>query len=147
MSPQDALLIVNAAATWFMCGIIWLVQIVHYPLFREYDRGSFTEAMETHQRRTAWVVSSPILIELITSVLLLVWPPRGVPLWMRVTGVVLVAVCGLSTWIRQVPLHERLATGGFNEHLHQRLVQSNWLRTVVWSLHGALCAVMLCRSS
>jgi hypothetical protein len=28
-----AILILNACLTWFMTGLIWFVQIVHYPLF------------------------------------------------------------------------------------------------------------------
>ena len=31
---REYLLLLHAAATCYMCGVIWFVQLVHYPLFR-----------------------------------------------------------------------------------------------------------------
>ena len=33
------LLLLHAGATFFMCGLIWFVQIVHYPLFAQVGSG------------------------------------------------------------------------------------------------------------
>jgi hypothetical protein len=33
MEPVAALLSLQALASGFMCGLIWFVQLVHYPLF------------------------------------------------------------------------------------------------------------------
>jgi hypothetical protein len=41
----------------------------------------------------------------------------------------------LSTWRVQVPLHERLSSG-FDVHAHQRLVGTNWWRTLSWTVRG-----------
>ena len=58
-----SLLIVHAAATWFMTGLIWFVQIVHYPLFAKVGALAFKEYEHDHQRKTTWVVAPVMLIE------------------------------------------------------------------------------------
>jgi hypothetical protein len=83
-----------------------------------------------------------MLLELATSVLLLVMRPASVPAWAAATGAALVAIVWLSTIALQVPAHGRLAQG-FAEDAHALLVHSNWIRTAAWTLHGALCAWML----
>ncbi|MCK6525129.1 hypothetical protein L6R49_27300, partial [Myxococcota bacterium] len=39
------LLLIHAAATWFMVGLIWFVQIVHYPLFSAVGPPRVSEAI------------------------------------------------------------------------------------------------------
>ena len=50
-----------------------------------------------------------------------------------------VAVLGIwaSTFFIQVPVHNRLCVA-FDADLHGRLVQSNWIRTVLWSVRSVL---------
>ena len=42
-------LVLHVAATMFMVGLIWLVQIVHYPLFAHVGADTF---LAYHQRHT-----------------------------------------------------------------------------------------------
>jgi len=63
-APVFWLLLVNAAATLFMVGVIWFVQIVHYPLFALVGEAAFSEYERHHARRTGWVVAIPMLLEL-----------------------------------------------------------------------------------
>ena len=37
-----ALLLVHLAATWFLAGLIWVIQLVHYPLFAAVERADLT---------------------------------------------------------------------------------------------------------
>ncbi len=143
MSPSEVILLVNAATTWFMCGVIWLVQLVHYPLFRDYDRNTFTAVMLVHQKRTALVVFPAMAAGLISSLLLAAHPPSGVPGWMPWVGVASAAVWSVSTARVQVPLHEKLAAHGFSSAVHTRLVTTNWVRTTAWSVQGVICIGML----
>ena len=143
MSLADALLLANAAATWLMCGVIWFVQLVHYPLFRDYDRAAFRATMLAHQSATQKVVFPAMMLELVTALALLAWPPAGVPAGLPWLGVALVGVWGFATVLVMVPLHERLAGDGFDAALHRRLVRWNWVRTAAWSVRGVGCAAML----
>ena len=142
MPVQDMLLLVQAVASAAMCGIIWFVQVVHYPLFARSggdDRGFAVE----NQRRTARVVIPFMLAEGITAASCVWNPPAGVPRSLTVFGLAAVGVLWLSTGLIQMPLHARLAREGHAHDAVAALVRSNWLRTVLWTLRAGLAAWML----
>ena len=62
--------------------------------------------------------------------------------YMRASGMVLVVLIWVSTAALQVPAHKGL-TQGFAERAHRRLVATNWLRTVLWSVRGVLACVLI----
>ena len=136
------LLIANAASAWFLTGLIWVIQVVHYPLFSAVGRSEFPAYEASHTRLITIVVGPIMLVELATSVLLLAVRPASVPMWAAAAGLALVVIVWLSTIALQVPAHGRLAQG-FVDDAHALLVHTNWIRTVAWTLHGALCAWML----
>ena len=137
----SSIFLANIVATSYMTGLIWFVQVVHYPLFGSVGTNQFTEYEQQHTALTTWVVAPPMLIEAATAILLLWFRPTGVPSWQAWVGVALVAVLWLSTALIQVPCHETLSQG-FDAAVHQRLVVTNWLRTVAWSMRALLAAWM-----
>ncbi len=134
---EFALLSAHLISTLLMVGIIWFVQLVHYPLMAQVGGEQFREYARLHQTRTTLVVVGPMLVEAITAICLWVWCPRlrsSPAFW--AASVLLVLIWASTAWW-QVPLHQSLASG-FDEHRIQRLVESNWLRTVAWSIRGVL---------
>lgn len=62
--PFDLLILaLNLVSTLFMVGLIWFVQIVHYPLFKSVGESEFVEYQLQHQKLTTWVVAGPMLLE------------------------------------------------------------------------------------
>lgn len=120
-----------------MVGLIWFVQIVHYPLFARVGPNLFPAYSDAHSRLTTYVVGPPMLLELSTAVLLLFFRPPQIPAAVLWLGLALVAVIWLSTALLQVPRHEALGLG-FEAVAHRGLVVTNWVRTIAWSLRGAL---------
>lgn len=125
------------ASTHTMTGVIWFVQVVHYPLFAAAGQETFAAYERRHTALTTWIVGPPMLVEAGTAGLLLWFRPLGVELSQVIAGIALLAVCWLSTALLQVPCHERLSQG-FDAIVHRRLVRTNWLRTVAWSLRALL---------
>ena len=134
------LLLAHAAATLFMVGVIWFVQLVHYSLFARVGRPGFAAYSGSHTRLTGLVVGPPMLLEAATAVALVVWTPPGISVPLVWVGLILVAGIWLSTAFLQSPRHTTLGRG-FDPSAHRFLVTSNWLRTVLWSLRGL---VVLC---
>jgi hypothetical protein len=132
------LLLVHAATTLFMVGIIWFVQIVHYPLFSRVGEAAFSEYERHHARRTGWVVAIPMVLELATATAT-VLVIGGALAWY---GLSLLAVAWVSTGIWQVPAHRRLARG-FDADTHRHLLNTNWVRTVAWSTRGGIACALL----
>jgi hypothetical protein len=127
----------QVGSTLYMVGVIWYVQLVHYPLMAHVGDGLFVGYHGRHTRRTGWVVVGPMLVEAATATVLL-WPGiDSVPRPLAVAGFLLVAAIWISTFAIQVPLHRCLARG-FDADTHRRLVRTNWIRTVLWSARGGL---------
>lgn len=131
------LLLVHAAATWYMAGLIWFVQLVHYPLFGAVGAGGFAAYAREHQRRTTWVVGPPMLLEVASGGWLALRPPAGVGRAPLLVGLALLGVIWVSTALVQVPRHALLGAG-YEARAHQTLVASNWVRTIAWTLRAAL---------
>lgn len=135
------LLLAQLAATLYMTGLIWFVQVVHYPLFAQVGKAGFSAYEIAHSNLTTIVVAPPMLVEAITAGLLLWQRPNQIRFAEALIGVLLLAVIWFSTWFLQVPKHNLLASG-FDVQAHQFLVTSNWLRTFAWSARGALALWM-----
>ena len=135
----STLFVINLIATWYMVGLIWMVQIVHYNLFDRVGVDHFQQYEVDHSRLITPIVAVPMLLELATSVGLLFAAPERFPPWAAMTGLVLIGLIWLSTAILQIPCHAQLARG-FDDATYRRLVRTNWLRTVLWTGRGGLMA-------
>jgi hypothetical protein len=136
------LLLIHAGATFAMVGLIWFVQVVHYPLFGRVGPESFPEYAQLHQRRTTLVVAPIMVAELATGLWLVIGPPSFLPGWYPWAGLALLALIWISTACIQVPLHGRL-TADYDVQAHRSLVLTNWLRTLAWTARGVLVCGML----
>ena len=63
--------------------------------------------------------------------------------WLVWSGLVLVGVVWLATFGLSVPRHDALLRGGYDLSVIERLVATNWVRTVAWTLRAGLAAWML----
>jgi len=136
------LLLLHAAATFFMTGLVWFVQVVHYPLFARVGAEEYARYQAEHVRRTGRVVAPAMLAELGSGVALLWFRPAAVSVAWVWFGLALLAVVWLSTALVQVPRHDRLAAG-WDDRAGRELVATNWIRTVAWSARSLLVLGML----
>jgi hypothetical protein len=134
--------VIHLAATWFMTGLIWLIQQVHYPLMHDIGPAEFSAYSRNHQNRISPVVGIAMFLEVASALALLSLDPSTRQSAYFQMALALLAVTWLSTaWI-QVPLHRRL--------LHSRdpvaiiaLVRTNWIRTIAWSARAVIVSVMV----
>lgn len=129
---MDLVVALHVFSTFAMCGLIWFVQIVHYPMMARCDRVRFAAIEKEHCDRTGFVVVPPMLLEVITAGLLLLageWSPVFL-----VSAAVLGGIWA-STFFLQVPDHRRLLLG-WDEVAHRRLVGGNWIRTAGWTMRS-----------
>ncbi len=133
------LLLIQLFSTLAMFGVIWFVQVVHYPLFAFVGEPGFRTYASLHATRTTWVVAPLMLLELGSACLLLFrgLRPSAIPAVQAWAGAVLVGVIWLSTALVQVPLNDRLQLAYSPAEVH-RLVTTNWVRTAAWTLRAAL---------
>ncbi len=142
MNLSHGLLLICVATTWYMVGLIWLIQVVHYPLFELIPPDAFLTYHAAHLRRISVVVILPMLLELLTSLMLALLPPAGVPHWVAWLGAGLVLVVWGLTFALQTPQHGLLAQGYAADTI-RALVEGNWWRTFAWTMHGVVGLAML----
>ena len=135
----DLVVFTQVLSTAVMFGLIWFVQVVHYPLMGWVGPEDAVAYENEHVRRTGFVVNPAMLLELVTTLML----PfiDGVPAWLAWTGVVLLGVNWASTFLLQVPLHLRLCRE-FDPEAVDRLVRTNWIRTAAWSGRAVLVVIL-----
>jgi hypothetical protein len=126
----------HATATWALVGLIWFVQLVHYPLLSEIAPGDLPRYELRHRERIFGLVATLMAVEAVTAGLL-VTRTTGRTRRLGMAGLALLGVIWISTWAWQVPLHERLSHVGDRAAIAE-LVASNWLRTIAWTLRGGL---------
>jgi hypothetical protein len=139
-----ALFFIQLFCTYALTGIIWFVQIVHYPLFKMVGQEKWMEFHGAHSFRITWIVAPLMILELIAAIYYL-FQPAGImlPLEKNVAAL-LVVLIWLSTFGLQVPQHNLLAKG-FVAESHRRLVTTNWIRTICWSARSVIVTIWICR--
>jgi len=139
---SSLILSLHCASTLALLGLIWFVQVVHYPLFSSVGRESFVEYERLHQVRTTSVVAPLMAIEALSASLILFSDQTSADRTLAGFGWSLVLLIWLSTAFLQVPLHRRLAAG-YDSQTAARLVKSNWVRTIAWTLRGFIALLLL----
>jgi hypothetical protein len=139
---NEWILMTHAGATLFLAGLIWFVQIVHYPLFARVGAEAFVGYEREHQARTSLVVGPMMLLEAVTAATILVRAEGGETFALAVIGALLLVGVWISTAFVQVPLHRTLQEG-FDARAARLLVRTNWLRTAAWSARSGIALALL----
>ena len=121
------------SSTLMMTGIIWFVQLVHYPLFKEIPENYFVNYEQKHTAKTGYLVAPLMLLELISG--FCVWYKASY--WTDHWAMLMLLIVWLSTFFIQVPLHRKLSQQYDLESIN-RLIQSNWIRTICWTTRSSL---------
>jgi len=139
---MSALYAVNFAISCYLLGLILTIQFVHYPGFLYVDKKHFHKFHLFHTRRIGLIVMAPMIVELITSGLLVYYYPGPI----SISLLILVILIWTSTALLSVPKHSRLAKEK-NLQLINELVRTNWPRTILWSLRVFILAIVIIRAS
>ena len=134
---SSLIFILHLGSTLYMVGLIWFVQLVHYPLHGWVGTQTFALYQQKHMQWTSLAVGPAMLIEAATTLFLFLYPMQKLPSWAFLVGLILLGIVWLSTAFLQVPAHNQLLHS-FNSSAHNTLVWSNWIRTIAWTARGAL---------
>ena len=120
-----------------LAGLIWTIQLVHYPLFALVGAAESPRYGDEHRRRITWLAAPLMLASVGVALVLVVQDGDGV----RVLNAGLAAGVFVLTGAVFAPMHGRLEHIA-SEPAVRALVRANWLRTVAWTAQVA-CAVVL----
>jgi hypothetical protein len=128
-------LILLVAFTLFNTGLIWTIQLVHYPGFLRVGESFYPGYQQFHMRAITMLVGPTMLAELVISALGMraIWGQTTL-YWI---SLILLGFIWIHTVFIATPIHNQL-TSAFQADLIRKLVNMNWLRTVAWTLRAGV---------
>tara|TARA_Y100000996_G_scaffold185403_1_gene144999 strand:+ start:1514 stop:1957 length:444 start_codon:yes stop_codon:yes gene_type:complete len=137
-SIYSLLLIAQISSTWFMVGLIWLIQIVSYPLFNFVGDRDFISYHHNHVSRITPVVGFVMLVEVFSAISLLVFFFDLIQMTIILVMIFLLVLIWVSTAFFQLQYHMKLLHFK-NLRIIRLLIYTNWVRTFAWTIKGILC--------
>ena len=131
MLPNNFVLLGHLIFTSIMTGVIWVIQIVHYPSFHFIEKELYTAFQKFHMNKISIIVIPIMLAELITGMMLFL--DRGSKSPFLIISFVILVLIWLITGVFFSKAHNELMTG-YQELVVNQLVVMNWIRTLLWTL-------------
>ena len=142
------LIVIHAAASMFMVGLIWTIHYVHYPLFAYVGESTYVSFQAAHVERIGRLLFVPWLTEGITLIGILALAFLGGRKTWRVPAVIngeAMAIVLVISGFWSAPAHAKLADG-FDKSVHDQLMAANLIRTLAWTVCG-VCATWIVLST
>ena len=134
------MLITHLIATSVMVGVIWIIQLVHYPSFHFIELNQYTIFQRFHMSRISYVVIPAMLTELFTLILIIISMDQVDPIILA--SALLLIVIWLMTAVFFSGVHQKL-TLGYDKDVVEKLVKLNWGRTLLWTLRLLLVSIVI----
>jgi hypothetical protein len=117
-----------------MTGLIWVIQLVHYPAYKYMDVTSFKNYQNFHTTTITFIVGPIMVIEIFTGLAVFLDQKMNLLSSLNLAGLILIWIATIS-W--SVPKHGELANG-YNPTVVESLILTNWIRTVLWTLRSVV---------
>ena len=127
------LLLINLTLSAILTGLIWTIQIVHYPSFLDVGTDQYLVFQQNHMKNISFLVGPLMILELGAGVYLLFDQFSSGLHWLILLGSLLLLIIWVVTIFVASPLHARLVSNGYEVQQIQKLINVNWIRTVAWS--------------
>lgn len=132
-SISDLVIKTHLISTVIMVGVIWVIQLLHYPSFHYVEKNNYARFQHFHMTRISFIVLPAMILELGSGILLITLPS----FLYDINSVFLIAFLFLIIiWCTTATifsgLHQKL-TNGYDRVLVDKLVNLNWIRTFLWT--------------
>jgi hypothetical protein len=119
--------------TSIMCGVIWAMQLVHYPAFLWIPLEKLGAFERFRARRVWWIILPVLASELLSGAFLAFQTQNSI----FILNFFLNLVLWVFTFFVSVPLHKKIDLDPKSIWV-QQLIFTNWPRAVLWSFRVAL---------
>ena len=133
--------LIHVLATSVMLGIIWIIQLVHYPSFRFVDTSNYRSFQNFHIKRISIIVVPVMIIEALSGLIYLIYFIKNIEVFFLVSMMLLIVIWLVTGFIFS-GLHQNLLIG-YNRLTINKLVSLNWIRTLLWSLRFILLIISI----
>ena len=134
------MLAIHLVLASIMVGVIWVIQLVHYPSFRFTDREKYVSFQIFHMRKISFIVMPVMVLEFLSGLLLVLYHSNYESL-LRISFILLLIIW-LVTALFFAQIHQKLSKG-YDETLVRNLVSLNWIRTLLWTIRTIIITYCL----
>ena len=120
---------VHFLSTSLMVGIIWVIQLLHYPAFNFIKESDYVEFQHFHMQRISFIVVPVMILELFSAFMLVYYLRSN----LLTLCLIILLFIWLITFVFFTKLHQSLLDG-YDKTIVDKLVKINWSRTILWSL-------------
>ena len=113
-----------------MCVVLWLVQLVIYPSFLRVEPSKLIAWHKVYTFRVSFVILPLMFGQLVLTILSVLEGPSILE-WVAFAFVL---VCWILTFFVSVPLHRKIEQNDITRETRQKLITTNWPRTILWSV-------------
>jgi len=133
-------LFLHLFASLSFVGIIWYVQLIAYPQFRMVSVHDWIPFEKNHTRRSFWLIAPLFVIETLGLVGISIYYGTTSPI-LLIGSAVFYLTAYIATFTIHMPLHRLLSTSHQSKWI-ERLISTNWIRTIAWTLKGILALAL-----
>ena len=130
--------LINLLSTFMLTGLIWTIQIIHYPSFKYISQNQFPDFMTFHMNKITYIVMPLMLLELMSASYLFIY----IFSTFTIINFLFVVFIWLSTFLLSIPCHNKLKEK-YDPKTIEKLVITNWPRTILWSLKSILSILIM----
>ncbi len=110
--------------------LIWAVQLIIYPSFRYYSTPNLVKWHQAYTKRVT-VIVLPLMVGQLIMAIVQVWQFQN---WYTLLSIVIIGLLWALTFLIFVPLHQSIDNNKPVENVCIKLVNKNWIRTILWTV-------------
>ena len=135
----DTLYFIQIVCNSYLVSLVFMTQFITYPTFLHIDKDKFSEYHRKYVNNISFIVAPVMLIELLTLLLIAYFSKD----FLIIKSLILLLVIWLTTFFIMIPSHNRISKS-FNIKEINRLINYNWVRTILWSFKLLLIIFLYC---
>jgi len=136
------LFVIHLVSTSFMVGVIWIVQLVHYPTFLFIDEQKSYDFQKFHMSRISYIVMPAMTTELFSGIYIYIYSNMAIESNLFLLALTILIINWIITALVFVKMHNKLLIN-YKIEIISLLVKWNWLRTLLWSVRLILLLRMV----
>ena len=112
----------------YLVSLVIITQFITYPSFLDINKSNFSEYHKKYVNKISLIVAPVMIVELLTLSYIAYLSSE----FIIIKSLILLLVIWLTTFIVMIPSHNKISIA-YNEKEIQRLINYNWIRTILWS--------------
>ena len=127
LNNDNIVINIHFASTAVMVGVIWVIQLLHYPAFHYIEKNNYSQFQKFHMNRISYIVIPAMVIEMLSGIMLVIINDDFI-----ISFSLLVCIW-IITFVFFTNIHQRLLSKYENTAV-EKLVNLNWIRTTFWTV-------------